>query len=58
MPCLATLTSTPMPLCKPPKQEPLGEYKALKKMLEHFNERNTCQNESLSDFREWVGAVH
>ena len=35
------------------KEEPLGEYKSLKKMLEHFKERNTCQNESLSDFREW-----
>lgn len=45
MPCIKQID--------PPKQEPLGEYKALKKMLEHFQQRNACQNESLSDFREW-----
>ena len=42
-------TGIPMPPCKSPKQEPLGEYKALKKMLEHFKERNNQRNESLAD---------
>lgn len=45
LPCMKGLlppssTGTPMPPCKPPKQENLGEYKALKKMLEHFKEKN------------------
>ena len=42
----------PMPPCKPHKQENLGEYKALKKMLEHFKEKNDLNNKSLADFGE------
>lgn len=45
-------TGTPMPSCKPPKQENLDEYKALKKMLEHFKEKNDYHNKSLADFGE------
>ena len=52
MPCLELPpipTGTPMPPCKPPKQETIGEYKTLKKMLEHFKERNDQRNKSLAD---------
>ena len=55
MPCLGlppSSTGTPMPPCKPPKQEGLSEYKALKKMLEHFKEKNDYHNKSLADFGE------
>lgn len=45
-------TGTPMPPCKPPKQENLSEYKALKKMLDYFDEKNDHHNKSLSDFGE------
>ena len=47
-----TSTSTPMPTCKPPKQEGVSEYKALKKMLEYFKEKNKFNNISLADFGE------
>ena len=42
----------PMSPCKPPKQEGLSEYKALKKMLEHFKEKKDYHNKSLADFGE------
>lgn len=45
-------TPPPMPPCKPPKQEGLSEYKALKKMLEHFKEKKDYHNKSLADFGE------
>ena len=45
-------TPPPMPPCKPPKQEGISEYKALKKMLEHFKERNDNTNKSLASSGE------
>ena len=55
MPCPGlppSSTGTPMPPCKPPKQENLGEYKTLKKMLEYFEEKNDQRNKGLADFGE------
>lgn len=55
MPCLELPpipTGTPMPPCKPHKQDNLGEYKTLKKMLEHFKEKNDQRNTSLAAFGE------
>ena len=56
MPCVGLppiSTGTPMPPCKPPKQEDnLSEYKTLKKMMAHFEEKSAYHNKSLSAFGE------
>lgn len=45
-------TLPPRPPCKPPKQDNFSEYKTLKKMLEHFKEKNDLNNKSLAAFGE------
>lgn len=51
--CLG-LDIPPMPECKPPKQDGLSEYKALKRMLDYFQQKNDITNRNLADFGERV----
>ena len=55
MPCLGLPPISTGTLCRHvnlPKQDNLGEYKTLKKMLAYFKERNDQRNTSLAAFGE------